>query len=157
VAQDDWDALMELLDGRPEQAPSRAAVDEALAKVPGAVAVVRVPTRPGKEPHAFLLVSDDRVPGQMTVAVADAQVPGAGGLNGGDPQPVHDELWGPDAQVAVFDGDGKPTTLAALLDSGAQPAAAPVPRIPVVAGSWEDAVEGELPRPPGQPPAPPRS
>jgi hypothetical protein len=125
VAKRDWPALMERLAGIPERVPDRDLLVAAMQRTPGAMAVVRA-FPPNRREHVFLLISDDREPGRVTVQVVDAQVPGAGGLNGGTPQPVH-EVWLPDTQVALFDGDGRPTTLSALASgqSAVEPAPGP--------------------------------
>jgi hypothetical protein len=112
VAERDWPGLMERLGAAPERIADRDALVAAMAAAPGSSAVVRV-SRPSRREHVYLLVRDDRDRGQVTVAVVDAQEEGAAGLNGGRARPVH-EMWPSDTQVALFDGAGKPVTLAEL-------------------------------------------
>ena len=77
---------MHLLDGTPERVPDRAALVAAMRHTPGALAIVRVP-RPNHREHVYLLVSDDRQPGQVTVQIPTPKPTGQPGSTAAPPSP----------------------------------------------------------------------
>ena len=97
-----------------------------LRGTPGSRAVVRI-SPPGKHPHVFLIVHDDTDPANGRLRIVDLKRPDTYdhevATNALTDRYLRD-LYLPSTTIAVFDGDGNPTTTSALA------AATPAPPAP---------------------------